>query len=104
MRVRKLLVAAAMFLVPAVLLILGAPPTRAQTPSQGKIAPDLCLALAEAPPRRGPGGITIPSLVQKAQLKIGETRISYVGTRRSCSRRSAAFASRPTTTTTCARP
>ena len=79
MRVRKLLVAAAMFLVPAVLLILGAPPTRAQTPSQGKIAPDLCLALAEAPPRRGPGGITIPSLVQKAQLKIGETRISYVG-------------------------
>lgn len=79
MRVRKLLVAAAMFLVPAVLLILGAPPTRAQTPSQGKIAPDLCLALAEAPPRRGPGGITIPSIVQKAQLKIGETRISYVG-------------------------
>jgi L-ascorbate metabolism protein UlaG (beta-lactamase superfamily) len=79
MRVRTLLVAAALSLLPAALLILAAPPTRAQAPSQDRIAPDLCLALAEAPVRRGPGGITLPPLIQKAQLKIGETRISYVG-------------------------
>src|SRR5690606_32318846 len=79
MRVRPLLDAAAGFLLAAALLILAAPPTRAQAPSQGKIAPDLCLAMAEAPTQRGPGGIGIPSLVHRAQLKLGETRISYVG-------------------------
>ena len=79
MRVRSLLDAAAGFLLTAVLLILAAPPTQAQTPSPGKVAPDLCLAMAEAPTQRGPGGISIPSLVQRAQLKVGDTRISYIG-------------------------
>jgi L-ascorbate metabolism protein UlaG (beta-lactamase superfamily) len=79
MRVRSLLDAAAVFLLAAALLILAAPPTRAQTPPAGKVAPDLCLAMAEAPTQRGPGGIRVPSLVQRAQLKLGETRISYIG-------------------------
>jgi L-ascorbate metabolism protein UlaG (beta-lactamase superfamily) len=79
MRVRTLLDAVARSLLPAVLLILAASPTRAQAPSQGKVAPDLCLAMAEAPVQRGPGGIRVPSLLQRAQLKLGETRISYVG-------------------------
>lgn len=79
MRVRILLQAAVLILLPAALLILAAPRIQAQTPSPNKLAPDLCLAMAEAPTRRGPGGITIPSLVQRAQLKLGETRISYVG-------------------------
>ncbi len=79
MRVRILLQAAIAILFPAALLILAAPQIQAQTPSPNKLAPDLCLAMAEAPTRRGPGGITIPSLVQRAQLKLGETRISYVG-------------------------
>lgn len=79
MRVRPLLDAAAVFVLTAALLILAAPPIRAQTPSQRKVAPDLCLALAEAPIQRGPGGIRVPTLVQRAQLKLGETRISYIG-------------------------
>jgi L-ascorbate metabolism protein UlaG (beta-lactamase superfamily) len=79
MRVRKLLEAAALSLLPAALLILAIPPAHAQAPAAGKVAPDLCLALAEAPTKLGPGGISIPSLVHRAQLKIGETRVSYVG-------------------------
>ncbi len=79
MRVRKLLEAAALSLLPAALLILAIPPANAQAPVPSKVAPDLCLAMAEAPTKRGPSGISIPSLVQPAQLKIGETRISYVG-------------------------
>jgi L-ascorbate metabolism protein UlaG (beta-lactamase superfamily) len=79
MRVRILLQAANSILLPAALLILAASQIQAQTPSPNKLAPDLCLALAEAPTRRGPGGIAIPSLVQRAQLKLGETRINYVG-------------------------
>jgi L-ascorbate metabolism protein UlaG (beta-lactamase superfamily) len=79
MRVRTLLEAAALSLLPAALLILAILPAHAQAPAPGKVAPDLCLAMAEAPPKRGPGGLSIPSLVHRAQLKIGETRISYVG-------------------------
>jgi len=83
MRVRTLLEAAALSLLPAALLILAIPPANAQapapSPAPSKVAPDLCLAMAEAPTKRGPGGISIPSLVHRAQLKIGETRISYVG-------------------------
>lgn len=79
MRVRSLLEAAAAFVLWAALLFLAAPPTRAQAPSPGKVAPDLCLAMAEAPTQRGPGGIRVPSLIHRAQLKLGETRISYIG-------------------------
>ncbi len=79
MRVRTLLEAAAILLLPAVLLILAAPPIRAQDQAPGKVAPDLCLALAEAPTPRGLGGIVPPSLVHRAQLKLGETRINYIG-------------------------
>jgi L-ascorbate metabolism protein UlaG (beta-lactamase superfamily) len=73
-----MLKAAAAFL-PVAVLVFATPSARAQIASPGKVAPDLCLALAEAPPRRGPGGITAPSLVHRAQIKVGETRISYVG-------------------------
>lgn len=79
MRVRTLLEAAAILLLPAVLLILATPSIRAQDQSPGKVAPDLCLALAEAPMPRGLGGIVAPSLVHRAQLKLGETRINYIG-------------------------
>jgi L-ascorbate metabolism protein UlaG (beta-lactamase superfamily) len=79
MRVRTMLKAAAASFLPVAVLLLAAPSTRAQAPSSGKVAPDLCLALAEAPVRPGPGGITVSSLVHRAQLKLGETRISYVG-------------------------
>ncbi|MFN3745245.1 MAG: MBL fold metallo-hydrolase [Hyphomicrobiaceae bacterium] len=79
MRVWTLLKAAAPTFLPVAVLVFATPPTKAQIASPGKVAPDLCLALAEAPPRRGPGGITVPSLVHRAQLRLGETRISYVG-------------------------
>jgi L-ascorbate metabolism protein UlaG (beta-lactamase superfamily) len=78
-----MLEAAAVPLLAAALLTLAAPPTQAQAPAPQpapqKVAPDLCLALAEAPAPRGPGGIRIPSLIQRAQLKLGDTRVSYVG-------------------------
>jgi L-ascorbate metabolism protein UlaG (beta-lactamase superfamily) len=76
-----MLEAAAAPLVAATLLILAALPIQAQAPAPAPqtVAPDLCLALAEAPAPRGPGGIRIPSLIQRAQLKLGDTRISYVG-------------------------
>jgi hypothetical protein len=74
-----MLEAAAVPLIAATLLILAALPIQAQAPAPQTVAPDLCLALAEAPAPRGPGGIAIPSLIQRAQLKLGDTRISYVG-------------------------
>jgi L-ascorbate metabolism protein UlaG (beta-lactamase superfamily) len=74
-----MLEAAAVSLLAAALLTLAAPSIQAQAPAPQKLAPDLCLALAEAPAPRGPGGIRVPSLVQRAQLKLGDTRISYVG-------------------------
>jgi len=79
MRVRTMLEAAAVPLLAGALLTLAAPPIQAQAPAPQKVAPDLCLALAEAPAPRGPGGIRIPSPIQRAQLKLGDTRVSYVG-------------------------
>lgn len=79
MRVRTMIEAAAVPLLAAALLTLAAPPIQAQAPAPQNVAPDLCLALAEAPAPRGPGGIRVPSLIQRAQLKLGDTRVSYVG-------------------------
>jgi len=74
-----MLKAAVVSLLAAAMLNLTPLPADAQAPAPRKVAPDLCLALAEAPIQRGPGGIAVPSLIQRAQLKLGETRISYVG-------------------------
>ena len=79
MRVRTMFEAAAVPLFAAALLTIAALPIQAQAPAPQQVAPDLCLALAEAPALRGPGGIRVPSLVQRAQLKLGDTRVSYVG-------------------------
>lgn len=80
MRVRSVLNTAATFLVLAAVFVLTSPSaSRAQSNGPSKAAPDRCLALSQAPSPRGIGSIAPASLVQLAQLKPGDVRISYVG-------------------------
>ena len=80
MRVGTMLEAAAACLFLAVALTLApASAVRAQSGKQPTVAPDRCLAMSEGPARTRFGGSAPPSLVQLAQLKPGEVRISYVG-------------------------
>lgn len=80
MRVGTMLEAAATCLVLAVALILApAPAAHAQTGKPPTVAPDRCLAMSQVPSRTRFGAVAPPSLVQMAQLKPGDVRLSYVG-------------------------
>lgn len=80
MRVGTMLEAASAWLFLAAALTLApAPAAHAQSGKAPTVAPDRCLAMSQAPPRTRFGGSTPPSLVQLAQLKPGDVRISYVG-------------------------
>lgn len=81
MRVGTMLEATAAWLFVAAALILApAPAAHAQNGKPPTVAPDRCLAMSQAPSGTRFGGITPPpSLVQLAQLKPGDVRISYVG-------------------------
>ena len=80
MRIGTMLEAAAACLLLAAALILApAPAAHAQTGKPPTVAPDRCLAMSQAPSRTRFGEIAQPSLVQLAQLKPGDVRLSYVG-------------------------
>lgn len=81
MRVGTTVKAAAAYLVLFAAWTFGpATAAHAQANTPLKVAPDKCLALAEAPSSRARlATLTPPSLVHRTQLKPGDVRISYVG-------------------------